>query len=100
MNSIRLSHYGNKEDHRRGRVTGGVKTEVNGAEMQEVRDIVLRCPVDGLATLQLEQFIAPDLDVSLFGRVEPTVVLVDDSLELEVTHPAPGVTRYRAVPRG
>jgi len=88
-NNIRLTHYPD-----RGFV-GAVKTEINGIELQEVREIKLLCPIDGLATLEVEQFVGPDIDVTLEGLVYPKIVFVDDSFELHVEHASPtGPTRY------
>jgi len=48
--------------------TGGVKTEVNGFELPEVTDIVLRCSVDAIPRLDVTMN-AWDLDVELEAEV-------------------------------
>ena len=83
-NKIRLSDYPNY----------GVKTEINGVEMQDVVDIHLTCPVDGVVELSLIQLVGPGLDVTVNGKIEPTVICDDDRLELHIEHPTPDTTRY------
>jgi hypothetical protein len=92
-NDIRLTHYPN-----RGFV-GSVKTEVNGVELQQVTDIQLSCPVDGLPTLRVTQFAGPELDITLQGIVQPTVLLDERALglELHVEQTSPTSTRYWVV---
>lgn len=92
-NMIRLSHYAHAS-----RFAGGVKTEVNGVELQEVVNIDLHCPVDGLPVLRVEQLGTGELNVTLNGIVEPVVIMMPDpAFELVVDHPEPGKTRYRVV---
>lgn len=84
MNNIRLTNYPLR----------GVKTEINGIEMQEVRDIQLTCPVDGVTTLRLEQNVGPDLDVTVNGHVQPILSFNEEQFELHVEHLTPTSTRY------
>lgn len=90
MNNLRLSNYPKHI---------GIKTEVNGVELQEVCDIHLFCPVDGLPKLCVEQNVYPELDVTVNGIVEPHLRLLDDALELHVEHDSPTSTRYWATRR-
>lgn len=88
-NKIRLTHYPGGS---------GVKTEVNGVELQEVGNIRLECSVDDPPVLHVEQFVSEGLEVELNGTVRPTFILPDGGSELEVDQ-VDGKTRYRAVPR-
>ncbi len=94
-NSIRLTHYPD-----RGWV-GSVKTEVNGVELREVTDIHLSCPVMEMPTLRVTQYAGPELDVTLNGIVQPTIILDERSLDCEliVEHTSPTSTSYRVVRR-
>lgn len=87
MNSIRLSHYPKHF---------GVKTEVNGVELQEVVEVNLECPLDGLPRLTVVQNVYPDLDVTLNAIVYPRLNIIDTSLELMVEHISSTQTRYWA----
>lgn len=92
LNKIRLSHYSDHEG-----VYSGVKTEVNGVEMQQVSDIRLECSVEGPPVLKLTQFVDSPLDVTLNGHVDPICLIADNDYTLVVDHPTPDTTRYRAV---
>lgn len=56
---VRLSNY---SDH------FGVKTEIDGRELPEVRDITLRCDVGAVPVLRVSMFAA-DVDVELDAQV-------------------------------
>lgn len=92
-NSIRLSLYGGP-----GIACGGVKTEINGVEMQDVAGINIYCPVGEYPRLTLTQFGRKDLDVELVGEVHPRVIMTDPDYELVVEYLS-GKTRYRMVKR-
>ena len=85
---------------------GGFKVEVDGREMQEVRDIVIRIPVDGVATLATEVNVTRDFtfiggaQVHVVAHVFPGWRLVEQDLggglrwwRAEVDDGAPPVRR-------
>lgn len=69
--TVRLSNY---PGIARGFV-GGVKTELDGVELMEVRDLQLSCPADGVATLTASVNVVESLDVTLDARVHVTFVV-------------------------
>jgi len=78
---------------------GGVKTVINGQEIQEVVDIHLDCPVDGIPRLTLTQNMFAALDVEIYGLVSPNIMFSNLDLELIVEHLPEGKTRYYAKER-
>ena len=72
MNKIRLSHYPHAIALR-----AGVKTEVNGVELQDVVEVTLHCPVDSCPQLFVTQNAFDGLDVTLEGDVYPRVNLFE-----------------------
>jgi hypothetical protein len=85
MNSLKLSNYPNGY---------GVKAEINGIELQEVRDIQLTCNVAEAVVLRVEQVVHPELDVTLEGYVQPVMIFDTELLELHVEHIDSKHTRY------
>jgi len=96
VNKIRLTHY---VQQRGDGQYGAIKTEVNGVEMVQVREVSLRCHVDDLPVLKLTQLVDAPLDVELHGMVDPICLMTDNGFDLLVDHPTPHSTRYRAVKR-
>lgn len=92
MPHVRISPY-----PQHGSVWRGVKTEVNGIELPDVRDITLRFPLDAIATLDVEMLISKPFTWEGDAMVNFHIVVPEGFVLVEEIDPTTGYKKYLTV---
>lgn len=64
--NVKFSNYPQKHGNS---FIGGVKTELDGVELLDVRDVSLHCPADGYAVLSVDINVSRPLEIELDAQV-------------------------------